>query len=79
MRISRRQLEEKVKKQAEEIATLNVLLRAYIQSNQRLQDDIEALNQSLNCTAAELKRWQDIARKADERRLEYVRGMVSTD
>lgn len=79
MRMSRRQLEAKVEEQAQEIATINVLLRAYIQSNQRLQDDIEALNASLNCTAAELKRWQEIARKADERRLEYVRGVVSTD
>ena len=79
MRMSRRQLEAKVEEQAQEIATLNVLIRAYIQSNHKLQDDIDTLNRSLNCTAAELKRWQDIARKADERRLEYVRGMVSTD
>jgi len=62
-----------------ENATLKVLVRAYIQSNNRMQDEIALLNESLNTTSAEIKRWQDIAHKCDERRLEYVRHMVPAD
>lgn len=59
-----------------EVATLKIWLRAYRQENIKLQDDIDVLNASLNCTAAEMERWKNIARKADERRLAYVRSMV---
>ena len=62
-----------------EVCTLKIWLRAYRQENIKLQNDIDVLNASLNCTASEMERWQDIAKKADERRLAYVRGMVPRD
>ena len=74
---------KKLRKENEELrnqlATMKIWLRSYIQSNRQLQDDIDVLNASLNCTEAEAERWRSIARKADERRLAYVRSNVSAD
>ena len=77
--VTKKQLKEENEKLKTEIATLNVLLRAYMQSNHKLQDDIDVLNESLNCTAADRDRWRGIAHKADERRREYVRNHNDTD
>jgi len=76
---SRRQLEKELEELRNENATLKVLVRAYIQSNNRMQDEIALLNESVDCSAAEIERWKTIAHKCDERRLEYVRNMVSGD
>lgn len=76
---SRRQLIKELEELRNENATLKVLVRAYIQSNNRMQDEIALLNESVNCSAAEIERWKTIAHKADERRLEYVRHMVSAN
>lgn len=73
---TRAKLAKENKELRNEVATLKIWLRAYRQENIKLQDDIDVLNASLNCTAAEMERWQNIARKADERRLAYVRSMV---
>ena len=75
---TKRKLRAEIQRLKNEVATCNVLLRAYIQSNHKLQDEVALLNESLDCTAAELERWRDIAHKADERRLNYVRNMDST-
>ena len=76
--VTKKKLKAEIQSLKKELATCNVLLRAYIQSNHKLQDEIDLLNESLNCTAAELERWRDIAHKADKRRLENVRNMDST-
>ena len=76
--VTKKKLKAEIQSLKNELATCNVLLRAYIQSNHKLQDEIDVLNESLNCTAAELERWRDIAHKADKRRLENVRNMDST-
>lgn len=76
---SRRQLEKELEELRNENATLKVLVRAYIQSNNRMQDEIALLNESVDCSAAEMERWKEIAHKCDERRLQYVRSMVSTN
>ena len=76
---SRRQLIKELEELRSENATLKVLVRAYIQSNNRMQDEIALLNESVNCSAAEIERWKDIAHKCDERRVQYVRHMASTD
>lgn len=76
---SRRQLVKELEELRNENATLKVLVRAYIQSNNRMQDEIALLNESVNCSAAEIERWKEIAHKCDERRLEYVRHMVPAD
>ena len=72
MRYSRRQLEAKVEQQNQDIHILQLMCKAYMKRNAKLEEEIEALNASLNATAASLERWQGIARKADKRRLEYV-------
>ena len=74
IRRSRRQIEEDNEKLKNELATLRVMVRAYMQSNHRLQDEVEALNASMNILVEEKERWVQIAHKADERRLEYVRA-----
>ena len=74
IRRSRRQIEEENEKLKNELATLRVMVRAYMQSNHRLQDEVEALNASMNILVEEKERWVQIAHKADERRLEYVRA-----
>jgi len=74
IRRSRRQIEEENEKLKNELATLRVMVRAYMQSNHRLQDEVEALNASIDILVAEKERWVQIAKKADERRLEYVRA-----
>lgn len=76
---SRRQLEKELEELRNENATLKVLVRAYIQSNNRMQEEIALLNESVDCSAAEIERWKEIAHKCDERRLQYVRSMVSTN
>ena len=76
---SRRQLEKELEELRNENATLKVLVRAYIQSNNRMQDEIALLNESVDCSAAEIERWKEIAHKCDERRVQYVRSMVSTN
>jgi len=76
---SRRQLIKELEELRNENATLKVLVRAYIQSNNRMQDEIAVLNESVDCSAAEIERWKEIAHKCDERRLQYVRHMVSAD
>ena len=73
---SRRQLIKELEELRNENATLKVLVRAYIQSNNRMQDEIALLNESLNCSAAEIERRKEIAHKCDERRVQYVRSMV---
>lgn len=74
MKTKRQQIQEL----KNELATANVLLRAYIQSNQKLQDEVELLNESLNIIAEDRDRWRDIAHKADERRRDIVRNMGIT-
>ena len=74
MKTKRQQIQEL----KNELATANVLLRAYIQSNQKLQDEVELLNESLNIIAEARDRWRDIAHKADERRRDIVRNMGIT-
>lgn len=73
--VTKRKLRKEIEDLRNELATTNVLLRAYMQSNHKLQDEVELLNESLNCTAAELERWRKLAHKADERRREFVRSM----
>lgn len=75
-RKTRRALEDENGKLRSEKAALAVMVRAYMRSNEKLQDEVATLNASLDCTVAEMERWREIARKADERRVAYVRGMV---
>jgi len=74
--VTKRKLRQENAQLTEENTTLKTLLRAYMKSNERLQDEVATLNASLDCTAAELERWKEIAHKADERRVNYVRSMV---
>ena len=74
--VTKRKLRQENAQLTEENTTLKTLLRAYMKSNERLQDEVATLNASLDCTAAELERWKEIAHKADERRANYVRSMV---
>jgi len=77
---TRKQLLKEIDQLKADNATMRILLRAYMQMNHRLQDDIELLNASLDCCAADRERWAEIARKADKRRKEYVlRNMASAD
>lgn len=72
MRMSRKKLEAKLEQQNQDIHILQLICKAYMRRNAELEEEIVALNASLDATAASLERWQRIARKADERRLEYV-------
>ena len=74
--VTKRKLRQENAQLTEENTTLKTLLRAYMKSNEKLQDEVATLNASLDCTAAELERWKEIAHKADERRVNYVRSMV---
>lgn len=74
--VTKKKLREENAQLTEENTTLKTLLRAYMKSNEKLQDEVATLNASLDCTAAELERWKGIAHKADERRVNYVRSMV---
>ena len=74
--VTKRKLRQENAQLTEENTTLKTLLRAYMKSNEKLQDEVSTLNASLDCTAAELERWKEIAHKADERRVNYVRSMV---
>lgn len=75
---TRRKLKAENKRLKEELAEVKLLLRAYMRSDREKQDVIDLLNASLDCTAAEMERWKEIAHKADERRKRYVLGnMVS--
>ena len=74
--VTKRKLRQENAQLTEENTTLKTLLRAYMKSNEKLQDEVATLNASLDCTAAELERWKEIAHKADERRANYVRSMV---
>ena len=76
---TKKQLKAENAKLKAEISTINVLLRAYIQANHKLQDDIDLLNASLNVTADAKERWEGLARKADERRKELARTMGTAD
>lgn len=78
-RKTRKTLEAENKMLLNQLASMKVMLRAYIQSNKKLQDDIDVLNASLNAAAADMERWRSIAHKADERRREYVRSVSSAD
>ena len=74
--VTKRKLRQENAQLTEENTTLKTLLRAYMKSNEKLQDEVATLNASLDCTASELERWKEIAHKADERRVNYVRSMV---
>lgn len=77
--ITKKQLKAENEKLKQELSTVNVLLRAYIQSNQKYQDDIELLNRSLNIATAEVERWVKIAHKADEMRREQLNHSAGND
>ena len=77
--MTKRKLRKQIEELKTENATLKVCLRAYMQSNEKLQDDVDLLNASLDAAIADRERWMDIAHKADERRRNYVRHMVSAD
>lgn len=71
--ITKKQLRAENEKLKQEIATFRILLRAYMTSNHKYQDDIEVLNQSLDIANENAERWAKIAHKADEiRRAEYI-------
>ena len=72
MRMSRKRLEAKIEEQNQDIHILQLICKAYMRRHAQLEEEIVALNASLDATAASLERWQGIARKADQRRLEYV-------
>ena len=55
-------------------ATLRILCKAYMRRNEQLEIDLATANASLDAAIADKERWQTIAKKADERRLEYVRN-----
>ena len=78
-RKTRKTLEAENKMLLNQLASMKVMLWAYMQSNKKLQDDIDVLNASLNAAAADMERWRSIAHKADERRREYVRSVSSAD
>lgn len=58
----------------QDVATLRILCKAYMRRNEQLEIDLATANAALDCAAAEKERWAEIAHKADERRLEYVRN-----
>ena len=58
----------------QDIATLRILCKAYMRRNEQLEIDLATANASLDCAIAEKERWAEIAHKADERRLSYVRA-----
>lgn len=74
--VTKKKLREENAKLTEENTTLKTLLRAYMKSNEKLQDEVATLNASLDCTAAELERWKGIAHKADEMRRQSNGSMV---
>ena len=74
--VTKKKLREENAQLTEENTTLKTLLRAYMKSNEKLQDEVAMLNASLDCTAAELERWKEIAHKADEMRREEHGSMV---
>ena len=76
---SRKRLKKENEELRNELATMKVWLRAYISMAKKQQDDIDCLNASLDAAAADLERWKTIARKADERRIAYVRSVSSAD
>lgn len=68
----------KHKAQMEELkkdnAMLQLLIHAYMRRNRELENDIALLNASLDVLADDKEKWKKIAKKADERRREYVRN-----
>ena len=74
--VTKKKLREENAQLTEENTTLKTLLRAYMNSNEKLQDEVAMLNASLDCTAAELERWKEIAHKADEMRRAEHGSMV---
>lgn len=74
--VTKKKLREENAQLTEENTTLKTLLRAYMKSNEKLQDEVTMLNASLDCTAAELERWKEIAHKADEMRRKEHGSMV---
>lgn len=74
--VTKKKLREENAQLTEENTTLKTLLRAYMKSNEKLQDEVATLNASLDCTAAELERWKEIAHKADEMRRKSNGSMV---
>lgn len=74
--VTKKKLREENAQLTEENTTLKTLLRAYMKSNEKLQDEVATLNASLDCTAAEMERWREIAHKADEMRRASNGSMV---
>ena len=74
--VTKKKLREENAQLTEENTTLKTLLRAYMKSNEKLQDEVATLNASLDCTAAEMERWMEIAHKADEMRRKSNGSMV---
>ena len=71
---TKRTMLAQMERMKQDIATLRILCKAYMRRTAQLEEDIAMLNASLDCAAKEIDRWAEIAHKADERRLEYVRA-----
>ena len=74
--VTKKKLRDENAQLTEENTTLKTLLRAYMKSNEKLQDEVATLNASLDCTAAEMERWREIDHKADEMRRASNGNMV---
>lgn len=72
--ITKKKLKKEIEHLKQDNAQLSLLIRAYIRSNHKLEDDIKLLNASVDAMAKERDRWKELAHKTDERRVAYVRA-----
>ena len=57
-----------------DIQILTILIKAYQRENEKLKQDIECLNASLDAEHAERKKWEALAHKIDRMRIKEVKN-----